>query len=538
MNSFVVLEVRGWLLLVVLLVLAGLAVGAWLWLRRRRRRADAALREQVRTEAEREATAKRNRMLIRLDHELKNPLTALRTSAATVREAVGDGAGAPPEMLPAVRQIDSSSRRVARLLADLRKLADVESRQLDYRRVDTDRLIHQAVEDARTAPGAEDRMIVATVARAPWKLPDVAGEEDLLLSAVLNLLGNALKYSADTDVVELRANEQVIDGYRWVVIEVADTGAGIPVDEQEGVWEELSRGARVRSVAGSGMGLSLVRAIIARHGGSVELFSQEGVGTSVRVLLPVLADDPAREAGAQRAGEQVAPPRSPRDAQRAGRILGTPRRTSKRRLQMVDGQLRDTTTGETFGAPGHQGPGEPSAPSVPVSGGQGASGDQGVFGGGSAPGARAPRAAGPAGHERFAPPPGYGGLGAGAPQAGTAQPGAAQAGTAQPGAPRPASAPVQGTGPGTHVPGPQGEYPRRPAQPPAHLGGPEAPADPGAQGAAAWPGAAVWQGTAPAQPTAPEHGTADQHGTAGQRGTADPHNAADRRGPADGEPRR
>src|SRR5699024_1488472 len=226
-----------------------------------------------------------------------------------------------------------------------------------------------AVEDASTAPGAEDRMIVATVARAPWRLPDVAGEEDLLLTAILNLLGNALKYSSPAEVVELRANEQIIDGHRWVVVEVADTGSGIPLAEQEAVWDELSRGSRVRAVAGSGMGLSLVRAIVTRHGGSVQLLSQEGVGTSVRMVLPVLADaapvtvpqisdhmdrvaagsravQPTQQADS-RQGPGFLPPRQPNEAEMQGRILGTPRRTSKRRLERVDGALINRTTGES-----------------------------------------------------------------------------------------------------------------------------------------------------------------------------------------------
>ncbi|GAA2003829.1 ATP-binding protein [Brevibacterium samyangense] len=398
MNTFLVLEFRIWFLLVLLVVLAGLGFGAWWYTRKWIAEREARIREHARADAEREAMTRRNRMLIRLDHELKNPLTALRTSAATVRELIREDAPDPDEIAPVVRQIDISSRRVARLLADLRKLADVESRDIEFSRVDLDRLIHQAVEDARTAPGAEDRMIVATVARAPWKLPAVAGEEDLLLSAILNLLGNAIKYSNDTDVVELRANEQIINQHRWVVVEVADTGQGIPADEQEAVWDELSRGKNVRQVAGSGMGLSLVRSIIARHGGTVELFSQEGQGTAVRILLPVLAEtqnpqvDPYRggvaagdiaqsspvqpfqdPTGAHRRGA-TPPPQAGTDqpgpyvpgggfvpplahAPEPGQILGTPRRTSRRRLQSVDGELLDTTTGEAFGEPGRQGSG-------------------------------------------------------------------------------------------------------------------------------------------------------------------------------------
>ena len=368
MTNFLVFEIQVWLFQLLLVIgLGGLAVGAWFGWRYLKKR-EAQLRESIETAAAEDSMTKRNRMLIRLDHELKNPLTALRTSAASIREVVRDG-GTLSEVEPAAKQVDVSSRRVARLLADLRKLADVETRIIEYARVDLDALIHQAVEDASTAPGAEDRMIVATVARAPWRLPDVAGEEDLLLTAILNLLGNALKYSSQAEVVELRANEQIIDGHRWVVVEVADTGSGIPLAEQENVWDELSRGSRVRAVAGSGMGLSLVRAIVTRHGGSVQLFSQEGVGTSVRMVLPVLADaapvtvpqmsdhmdrvaagshavQPVQQADSRQAPGFL-PPRQPNEAELQGRILGTPRRTSKRRLERVDGNLVNRRTGES-----------------------------------------------------------------------------------------------------------------------------------------------------------------------------------------------
>ncbi|WP_420734480.1 sensor histidine kinase [Brevibacterium luteolum] len=377
MNQFLIFEIRIWLLLILVLLFLGLLVGAFFYLRHLLRKREAALRAEERARAEHEALANRNRMLIRLDHELKNPLTALRTSAATVRELVTEPVASSSEIEPVARQIDTSSRRVARLLADLRKLADIESREIHYQRVNMDQLIHQAVEDARTAPGAEDRMIIATVARAPWRLPDVAGEEDLLMSAIMNLLGNAIKYSTDTDVIELRANEQVINQHRWIVIEVADTGMGIPAAEQATVWDELSRGQQVRAVAGSGMGLSLVRSIISRHGGSVSLLSQEGQGTSVRLVLPVLGEaqqpvapqdydgaaavassrpvEPVNANKAGRADQSFRPPRAPSEAE-LGRMLGTPRRGSKRRLQKVDGQWHDTATGETLGNNGQQQP--------------------------------------------------------------------------------------------------------------------------------------------------------------------------------------
>lgn len=322
MADYLVIEIQIWLfLLIILALVSGGAVGAyylWRHLRDRERR----IAREAAEEAAAEHMVRRNRMLIRLDHELKNPLTAVRTSGATLRELVRDPTVSPQEIAASLDAMDAASRRVARLLADLRRLADVETRSIEFAPVDMETLVNQAVEDARTAPGAEGRTIVATVARAPWRLPPVAGEEDLLLSAVLNLLSNAVKYSGPEDVVEVRANEQVLGDHRWVVVEVADTGAGIPQSEQRAVFDELSRGTGVRSVAGSGMGLALVRTIVERHGGAVELHSQENVGTAVRIVLPALAGHPAGQQGPAAPGPGPMP--GPGQASAAGLQLGTP----------------------------------------------------------------------------------------------------------------------------------------------------------------------------------------------------------------------
>ena len=71
-----------------------------------------------------------------------------------------------------------------------------------------------------------------------------------------------------------------------MTLEVADTGTGIPDDEADQVWDELVRGSAARGVPGSGLGLSLVRAVVARHGGGCELRSRPGEGTVIRVRLP------------------------------------------------------------------------------------------------------------------------------------------------------------------------------------------------------------------------------------------------------------
>lgn len=273
----------------VIAIVAGAAVALVVVIALLRRRQRRAITQATAKAAESAATA-RARLLIRLDHELKNPLTALQTAAASTQQLIADD---PPSgtdsgasstaVAQAVTTIGNSSRRIARLLADLRKLADVETREIERRPVDITALLELVVDDARTATGAQDRAFSVSVPRAPWPIPQVNGDEDLLHTALLNLITNAVKYSAPGDTVEVRATEE---GGAWVAIDVADTGRGISAEEQEVVWDELSRGSDVRAVPGSGMGLALVRAIVQRHGGSVELRSRPDEGTSVRLLIP------------------------------------------------------------------------------------------------------------------------------------------------------------------------------------------------------------------------------------------------------------
>ena len=96
-------------------------------------------------------------------------------------------------------------------------------------------------------------------------------------------MDNALKFTGPDDTIEIRAFE---DGTR-VVIEIADTGPGILEEEIEQIWDELYRGRDARGIPGSGLGLSLVRAITERHGGDVNVRSRKDQGTVFTLRLPV-----------------------------------------------------------------------------------------------------------------------------------------------------------------------------------------------------------------------------------------------------------
>ena len=141
----------------------------------------------------------------------------------------------------------------------------------------------------RELPGASERRLRLSLPEAPWPLPAVRGDVDLLFVAVHNLATNAIKFTRPGDTIEIRAGE---DGDA-VVIEVADTGPGIPRAELEEVWQELARGEAARGVPGTGLGLPLVRTIVARHGGEERIRSRVGQGTVVSLRLPAL--EPSRD---------------------------------------------------------------------------------------------------------------------------------------------------------------------------------------------------------------------------------------------------
>ncbi|KTS65979.1 histidine kinase [Microbacterium testaceum] len=212
------------------------------------------------------------RFLARLDHELKNPITAIRATLAGI-----DPAAAPAH----VEVIDAQARRLAALVGDLRKLSEIETRPLETEPVDLEALARDAVHAIeQQRPEARGRISVIAE-RVPWSVPVLPADPDLLALSLDNVLANAVKFSA-SGPIEVRLRE---DG-GGAVIEVADTGRGVPADAQAVVFDDLARAANARDVPGSGIGLSLVRAILHRHGGDVELRSREGAGTVVTLRLP------------------------------------------------------------------------------------------------------------------------------------------------------------------------------------------------------------------------------------------------------------
>ena len=222
--------------------------------------------------------------LLRLDHELKNPLSAIKTSLALMGQQLNDLAPdhEKEELNQTTHQINAQTDRINRLISDLRKLSELETYLIELYPVKIHLLLEQTISDLKSNPKSQARKISLSLPSAPWQLPDITTDEDLLMLCISNLVDNALKYTQPNDTIEIRAYEN----NNYIFVEIADSGIGIPESELEKVWGKLYRARNSRGIPGNGLGLSIVKTIVERLNGICSIRSQEGVGTVFVLQLP------------------------------------------------------------------------------------------------------------------------------------------------------------------------------------------------------------------------------------------------------------
>lgn len=209
-------------------------------------------------------------------HELRTPVATIRGYAELYRAGGLDDDG---RLDDAMRRTEEESIRMGGLVEDLLALARLdEGRPLERTTVDVATVVADAAADARAR--VPSRTI--TVDAAPVS---IAADEDKIRQVVANLVANSLVHTPDDAEISLRAGP-LPDGGAF--IEVHDTGPGMPPDVAEHVFERFYRAdaSRSRHRGGSGLGLSIVDATVAAHGGSVRLDTEPGSHTTVRIELP------------------------------------------------------------------------------------------------------------------------------------------------------------------------------------------------------------------------------------------------------------
>ena len=208
-------------------------------------------------------------------HDLRSPLTRHRSRIEALLETL-------PHDSPLHAELGASLLDLDQILATFRSLlriASIESGLLkrEFRDCDLGDLAQDVVEYLE--PLAEDRNLgIALRRQGDLRM---RCHRDLLFQVLLNLLDNAIKYSPDHTTIELKIQSTE----RGVQIDVVDQGPGIPLPLRQRVFERLFRGDQARRTPGLGLGLSLVKAIVDLHGGSIDIPEQES-GTHFRLVLP------------------------------------------------------------------------------------------------------------------------------------------------------------------------------------------------------------------------------------------------------------
>lgn len=234
--------------------------------------------EQAETRAQERSYEERRRFIRRLDHEFKNPLTAMRVALANLAETDD-----PEERRKIRSSIHEQILRLSSLVGNLRKLANLDNEGNEQLPVDTHHLVAQLIHFAADHPDASQRQITLPDMETLPPLPIIIGDNDLLELALYNLLDNAIKFTEPNKHIEVRV---YADNTRFT-LEVEDYGYGIPEEDLPFIWEELYRSKDVHGIPGSGLGLALVKNITELHSGAVSITSTYGQGTTAVLSLPV-----------------------------------------------------------------------------------------------------------------------------------------------------------------------------------------------------------------------------------------------------------
>jgi PAS domain S-box-containing protein len=223
----------------------------------------------------------RDRFIDTATHELRTPLTNIKAYAETLASA---------EMIDVELQkefcniINSEVTRLARFIDDLLSISSMEvgALSIDRQKVETERMFAEVL--AKVQPHMQQKSIRFDV-QLSAKLPELHLDKDKIIAVVVNIVGNAAKYTPDGGRVSLKVNAE--DGHLRIAVE--DTGVGIAAEEIPKVFEKFFRSddPRVQAEVGSGLGLSLAREVVRMHGGEIVVESQLNQGSTFTILLPI-----------------------------------------------------------------------------------------------------------------------------------------------------------------------------------------------------------------------------------------------------------
>ncbi|WP_423229144.1 sensor histidine kinase [Thermostaphylospora chromogena] len=237
----------------------------------------------------RRVEAVRRDFVANVSHELKTPVGALSLLAETIQDAADD----PEAVTRFAGRMQHEAARLTNVVQDLITLSRIQGGEpvAHPGRVQVDEIVHEAMDRCNTKAAAKDITLVTGGAQGL----SLMGDEELLVTALRNLIDNAVAYSPEHTRVVVSA--RTIGAH--VEISVSDQGIGIPESAQQRIFERFYRvdAARSRETGGTGLGLAIVKHVAVAHGGEVTVWSKEGSGSTFTLRLP--AADAAAAAASQ-----------------------------------------------------------------------------------------------------------------------------------------------------------------------------------------------------------------------------------------------
>lgn len=241
--------------------------------------------EKARQAAENERDL-RTRFMNNVSHELRTPLNAIVNFAYILSQ--GGRGPVLPEQVDYLQRIERSGAHALNVLNDLLDLARIESGEfnLHFEPVDLHAICEEAMSNARGLILDKDQEI-ALLRDYPQEWPVVMADTMRLKQILLNLLGNAAKYTEEGHIKLTVCQEK-----ESVVIAISDTGVGIPSEYHQAVFQEFKQvdGTPARRRIGTGLGLPITKHLVERHGGQIRLESEVGKGSAFTFTLPVAPD--------------------------------------------------------------------------------------------------------------------------------------------------------------------------------------------------------------------------------------------------------